>query len=337
MIYIFVFFLTFITIIFFSYISKHLKLIDYPNSRKLHKGPIPLVGGLSIYASILILSFFVEMDNYISIILASSLIVLILGAIDDAIELGVILRLISQLIASLIVLGSGLSILDIGSYFSVEPIKLGIFGSLLTILSVMGLTNAINFIDGIDGLCSSIVLNAFITLVIFIYFSGNYQNFELIYIIIISITSFLLVNMNIVPIKKVFLGDSGSMALGFLLSWFLIYHSHPSIRNIHPVLTIWCIALPMYDLLGVILRRLLREINPFKSDRRHIHHILIDLGLTPLKVFIILTSVSIFLSFSGGIIYFNFGSIYALIIYIIFFLLYVYVSLILSRKITSKK
>ena len=75
---------------------------------------------------ILILSFFVEMDNYISIILASSLIVLILGAIDDAIELGVILRLISQLIASLIVLGSGLSILDIGNYFSLEPIINGV-------------------------------------------------------------------------------------------------------------------------------------------------------------------------------------------------------------------
>ena len=140
MIYIFAFFLTFVTIIFFSYISNYLKLIDYPNSRKLHKGPVPLVGGLSIYAGILILSFFINMDNYISIILASSLIVLILGAIDDAIELGVILRLISQLIASLIVLGSGLSILDIGNYFSLEPIIISPLAVICPFASILNLS-----------------------------------------------------------------------------------------------------------------------------------------------------------------------------------------------------
>ena len=261
MIFIIVFFLTLITIMFFSYISSYLKLIDHPNKRKLHTGPVPLVGGISIYTSILILLPFININNQMIIIILSSLIVLILGAIDDAIELGVVLRLISQLIASLIVLGSGLSIIDIGDYFLFNPIKLGIFGSLLTIISVIGLTNAINFIDGIDGLCSSIVLNAFVSLLFYIYFSGNLGDFNLIYIIVISITSFLLVNLGIIPIKKVFLGDSGSMALGFLLSWFLIYYSHPSIRSIHPILTIWCIAIPIYDLLGVILRRILREIN----------------------------------------------------------------------------
>ena len=152
----------------------------------------------------------------------------------------------------------------------------------------------------------------------------------------ISIAAFLLVNLGIIPIKKIFLGDSGSMALGFLLSWFLIYYSHPLTGSIHPILTIWCIAIPIYDLLGVILRRILREINPFKSDRRHIHHILIDLGFTPIRVFIILTLVSMMLSLIGGLIYFNFGPLYALISYIFFFLLYVYISLILSRKISIK-
>ena len=114
------------------------------------------------------------------IIILSSGIILVLGALDDAIELGVTVRLISQLIASLIVLGSGLSIIDIGDYYYFAPIELGIFGILLTLLSVIGLTNAINFIDGIDGLCSGLVLSALFSLFFYIYFSGNDNEIQII-------------------------------------------------------------------------------------------------------------------------------------------------------------
>ena len=88
-----------------------------------------------------------------------------------------------------------------------------------------------------------------------------------------------------------------------------------------------------FDLLGVIIRRLMRKINPFKSDRRHIHHILIDLGLSPIKVFLTITISSIIISLIGGIIYFNFGPFPALLSYAILFISYVFVSFSLSRKI----
>ena len=204
---------------------------------------------------------------------------------------------------------------------------------MLTVISIIGLTNALNFIDGIDGLCSGLVLIALVSLFCFIYISGIQNEIQIIKLFICSVTAFLLVNIGFIPIKKIFLGDAGSMVLGFILSWFLIYYSHPTIRYIHPVLALWCVPIPIFDLLGVIIRRLMRKINPFKSDRRHIHHILIDLGLSPIKVFLTITISSIIISLIGGIIYFNFGPFPALLSYAILFISYVFVSFSLSRKI----
>ena len=328
--------LTFIFIIFFSYLSPFFKLLDIPNTRKLHKGSVPLVGGISIYFSILITSFLIDLNYSLLVIILSAGIILVLGVLDDAFELGIVIRLISQLIAGLVVVGAGISIVDVGDYYYFPPIELGILGILLTIVSVMGLTNAINFIDGIDGLCSGLVLIALITLICFIYFSGNNINISVINTLSICIVIFLLINMGVTPIRKVFLGDAGSMVLGFILSWMLIYYSHPTVRQIHPVLTLWCVPIPIFDLLGVIIRRLIRKINPFRSDRRHIHHILLDLGLTPMKVLLIILTFSIIISSIGGAVYFIYGPLPALLSYFILFAIYVYISLLLSRHIFSR-
>ena len=121
--------------------------------------------------------------------------ILILGAMDDAIELGVTIRLISQFIATLLILGSGLWIVDIGDYFFFNTINIGIFGILLTFLCVIGLTNAINFIDGSDGLCASTVLVALCTLISYSFFFGQYENFNFVMILILSLAVFLVFNV----------------------------------------------------------------------------------------------------------------------------------------------
>ena len=117
MIYLFTFITTIIFIIIFSYFSASFKLVDLPSKRKLHSGQIPLVGGIAIYLSVLITLPFLKIDYQILILFLSSSIVLILGILDDAFELGVVIRLIAQLISGLLVLGSGLSIVDIGNYY----------------------------------------------------------------------------------------------------------------------------------------------------------------------------------------------------------------------------
>ena len=324
---------TFITIFILIYISPYLKLIDFPSKRKIHSGNIPLVGGVAIYLTLLFIVTLVNLDIKIITLILSSGILVVVGAIDDALEIGVMVRLISQLISGLIILATGLSIIDIGSYFNLMPIKLGIFGFLLTIISVMGLTNAINFIDGIDGLCSSIVIIALSTLIFCILLGTQGLDLDFLFLLITSIAVFLFFNLGLIPNKKIFLGDAGSMLLGFIISWLLIYYSHPLHRYIHPALVIWCVTLPVFDLLSVIIRRVLREINPFKSDRRHIHHILLDLGLGDKKVLLILTILSIFLNYVGVLIFVIFGSFISILSFAIFLLLYIRFSVILSRKI----
>ena len=141
----------------------------------------------------MITSFLIDLNYSLLVIILSAGIILVLGVLDDAFELGIIIRLFSQLIAGLVVVGAGISIVDVGDYYYFPPIELGILGVLLTIVSVMGLTNAINFIDGIDGLCSGLVLVALITLVCFIYFSGNNINISVINIL--SICIFLILSL----------------------------------------------------------------------------------------------------------------------------------------------
>ena len=113
MIYLLVFILTLVLIFISSFFSITFNLVDLPNERKLHQGSIPLVGGISIYLSIIISILYIDIDYSLLIIILSSGIILILGVLDDSIELGIIIRLISQLIASLIIIGTGLSIVDI--------------------------------------------------------------------------------------------------------------------------------------------------------------------------------------------------------------------------------
>ena len=181
------FILTFILIQIFKTLAPKMRLIDYPDKRKLHSGKIPLVGGIAIYLSFIISIFFFNYDYFIKSIIFSSIFVVILGLIDDAFELGIIVRLASQIVATLIVIGTGLSILNFGNYEIIPQFNLGIFSILVTVLAVLALTNAINFVDGIDGLSSGLVLIALITIFIIFQFEDNNFIPDILYVAIFTL------------------------------------------------------------------------------------------------------------------------------------------------------
>ena len=137
----------FILYLIFKYFAKYLKLLDYPSIRKNHEGNVPLVGGIIIYFNVLIFFIFLENTYYFNIIFLTTSILLILGCIDDAIGLGVVFRLVTQLICCLIIIGSGLTITDIGNYHFFQILKYNL-SIIFTVFCVIGLTNAFNFIDG---------------------------------------------------------------------------------------------------------------------------------------------------------------------------------------------
>ena len=215
-------------------------------------------------------------------------------------------------------------------------IEIGSLSILFTIFCVIGLTNSFNFIDGVDGLCSCLSLISILS-IIFICVLNNKLQFlvDLKLLVFLCITIFFFIFFNITSFFKIFLGDSGSIFLGFIVAWILISTAQDKNELMHPVLAIWCVTLPVFDLTSVVIRRILRKINPFKPDRRHVHHILIELGFSKTNTFLTIIFSSIFLIFFGLIIFYVLGSFPALISYLLLLFLYVFLMINLSRMANS--
>ncbi len=333
----------FILLTIFYYVAPFLKLIDEPNSRKRHKGNIPLIGGLIIYLNLFIFMFYFEIGDNMRTVLLTSIILLILGALDDVIELGIIFRLIAQFACCLIVIGSGLLITHIGDYMMMPKLEIGIFSIIFTIFCVIGLTNSFNFIDGVDGLCASLALISVVFILIISLLDKSYiYLIEFEYLILFSIILILFIFFNINNRFKIFLGDAGSMFLGFFISWLLImtsqgYETSSGIKEIiHPVLALWCVTLPVFDIFSVIIKRILINKNPFKPDRRHIHHILLQLGFDNTQTLFLILILSVVLNCFGLLIYYISGPLPALVSFILLLITYVIFMLQLSRKANIK-
>ena len=319
----------YVLLLIFLKVSKKYQIVDIPNFRKVHEQPIPTIGGLIILLTIFIHLPFIHLPEKFLIILIASLIILIIGVLDDLYQIGIISRIISQIISCLIVIGSGLSIVDIGDYSMFEEFELGMFGVLLTVFSVLCLINAINFIDGIDGLSASMVAISIISLLIFSLLEGNLYFNEFINVFILVLFFFIFFNLGFIKKYKIFLGDAGSTTIGFILAWILIYCTFPEHRIIHPVLAIWCITLPIYDFLAVIIRRVKLKINPFKPDKKHIHHLIISRNVSHTNCLILLIILAFFSNMLGGAIFYYFGPGPCLVAYIAYFIIF----FILSEKV----
>ena len=314
-----------LTIFFCFFLSKLafiIKLIDYPNSRKIHSEPVPLVGGISIVASVFLITLLIDLDINLSFILYVSSVVFIFGLIDDIFDIGFLIRLIAQLIASLIIIGIGISIIDLGSYEYLPYLKLGYLSIIITVFCVVGLTNAFNFIDGIDGFCSSQLIISLISILLFVNISVPYNNFYLlITILIFCIFINLIFNLGFIQNFKIFLGDNGSTTIGFIIAWFLIYASYNDFM--HESLTLWAVILPTYDMLRVIFNRLVNNKNPFKPDKSHIHHLMMLQGYSNIKILIFTSGFSFISVLIGYVTFIWLGSDFNILFFLIWFLFYI--------------
>ena len=329
---VFLFIFQIISIYFFKYIAFQTNLLDFPDKRKRHQGNIPLTGGLSIYFSVLLSLFFVDLPFEILVIYLTSSIVLIIGIFDDKFNLGVISRFFFQIIAALIVIGFGIYINNLGNLFGLSSDYFSSLGIVFTFLCVIGFTNSINFVDGLDGLAGGLILNALLSIYFFSYFDNQFMNTNLniIIFLIIATSIFLFANFAIF-FPKIFLGDSGSTFLGFVTGFLLIYYTQIN-KNFHPVLAIWATAIPTFDFISVFFRRILKKINPFKPDRRHLHFILISMGYNSKLISLTIIVLAIILSSIGFICYKYFGPINSLIIYFLFLIIYIFITIKLGRK-----
>ncbi|MFT5082012.1 MAG: UDP-GlcNAc:undecaprenyl-phosphate GlcNAc-1-phosphate transferase [Lentisphaeria bacterium] len=260
-------------------------LVDKPGGRKQHEGLIPLIGGVAIYLSVFITTlFFLEQPIFIRLFLTAGGLIVFMGMVDDRYDLSARFRLLGQiLICGIFVYGLDVHIVSFGNLFGVGEVAVGIFGYPLALLSLMGAMNAFNMLDGVDGLVGSVAMVTLVALVGLFGLNGD-ANFQLLCIAFIGATSaFLIFNIWGNPykkrLKKVFMGDAGSMFLGLSIGVLLIKGSQAPNPAFSPITSLWLVLLPMTDMFTIMYRRIKRGRSPMTPDRTHIHHILMRSGL----------------------------------------------------------
>ncbi len=278
-------------------------LVDTPCNRKQHDGAIPLIGGLSIFLAVFIsvIAFYPLTTQVVSYLVCAGAIV-ILGVVDDYRQLGVKIRLCIQVVVALVmILGSDVYIQNLGNLFSFGDINLSWLGIIFTIISVIACINAFNMIDGIDGLAGSLSILTLLSVFILMLLSGNYAFAYLPLIIIATVAPYLAFNLGIKghKNKKIFMGDAGSMFIGLSVIWFLMVSTQASEPAFRPVTALWIIAVPLMDMMAIIIRRTRKGMSPFHADRDHLHHIFMRVGFSPRRALSVILTFAILMSSIG--------------------------------------
>lgn len=251
--------------------------IDIPtDARRMHKKPIPRIGGLAIFAGFLVATLvFCEASAQLYAIWIGGAILVILGILDDIFRLPALIKLVVQLCVAGIAVSFGILIEHI-SLFGTQ-IDFGYFSIPITIIWIVGLSNAINLIDGLDGLSCGVSAITSVSIFMVMLITGDYTAALITAILTGACLGFLPYNRN--P-AKIFMGDTGALFLGYTLSIISVqglFKLHTMLSFLVP-LSIF--ALPIFDTLIAIIRRVAHKQSPFHPDRGHFHHKLVDMGFS---------------------------------------------------------
>lgn len=283
------------------FLIKKGNILDKPGGRKIHKFSVPSMGGIAMFMALLSgILIWLDYNQLMEIrfFLLGLGIMFILGLRDDLVELTAYQKLIGQLIAiiAVVVLGD-VRISNFYGFFGVEELPLW-FSYGLTVFTIVGLTNAFNLIDGLDGLASSLSLITFVFLGAWFIYSGE-NTFGFIALTFVgAIFSFLVYNWH--P-AKIFMGDTGSLTLGFTLSVLCVKFidvngslGEDAFKFSAPLTTaIVLMIIPFYDTLRVFIRRASKGKSPMAADKSHVHHFLLRMGFRHDQVTLILGAVKI--------------------------------------------
>ncbi|MGL4476278.1 MAG: UDP-N-acetylglucosamine--undecaprenyl-phosphate N-acetylglucosaminephosphotransferase [Shewanella sp.] len=296
------FLLAFAVIKFAAPFAFRVGLVDLPNSRKVHDGAVPLIGGIGIFISVLFASaFFIENSHTLNLYLISSALILFIGVLDDRYDLSVRLRIAAQvIIASILIFGAESYLSSFGYIFYFFEFKLGYLGILVTVLAVIGSINAFNMVDGIDGLAGLLSIVTFSSLA-FLFYHAHNPWFILPILFIAAISAYLFFNLRwpFASLEKVFMGDAGSMLIGLTVVWLLVIGTESNQQVFSPVTALYLIAIPLMDMTAIMYRRIKKGHSPFKPDRDHLHHIFERAGYTRKQTLVRITIVSMLLAVFG--------------------------------------
>ena len=272
-----------------------------------------------------IVFFFIEFDKFSSALLITASLILIHGVWDDFANLKARTKIAFQVFLSAIMIYfTNIKIESFGYLFGASyPLELGILSIPITIIAVIGLTNAINMLDGLDGLAAGIVFLAIIGLICF-NLTLEFSPFTRILLAVASaLLPFMIFNIAPYPKIKVFLGDGGSLFLGYIISWALIY-SAENINNFTPSFALWCVAIPLFDFFTVMIIRIIKKHSLMIARTDHIHHFLETLGFSKKLILLLIVSSGLAILLIGILIENNFPAL-SFPVFLILFLFYLFI------------
>jgi UDP-GlcNAc:undecaprenyl-phosphate/decaprenyl-phosphate GlcNAc-1-phosphate transferase len=277
-----------------SYAGR-LNLLDRPGGRKRHLGAVPTVGGICIYCAFLLaLSLDPRLLALNVIPVVNMGILVCVGALDDAIDLSPVKKLAFETIAAVMLVAiTGAPLINIAGWLNVDAAM----GMGFAIVMTLCVINAVNMADGVDGLAGWLILVALAWLIIGGWFTGSSDVRELSASLAVPVLAFLAFNSRAPwhPSASVFMGDAGTLMLGYAISWFCLGLMNNGIPVIASSLVV---AVPVSDTISLFFRRLMWRRSPFSPDRNHLHHLLENAGLRPGAISLVLASASAMI---GGI------------------------------------
>lgn len=315
------YFIAFISALLVSYLVTPLVIklankvgaIDVPNDeRRVHKVPIPRLGGIAIFLGF-IAAFIITFAGFkakaphgllieMAGVLIGTVIIVLTGYFDDIKPLSAKRKFLIQVLAAIIVIGSGVTIERLTNPLHFlfremsSTIELGIWSYPLTLIWIVGVTNAINLIDGLDGLAAGVSTISSITLFVVALF--NIQTPIAILAIALAGATIGFLPHNFNP-AKIFMGDSGSLFLGYMLSVISIMGVLKSAAALSILVPVFAMGIPIFDTFFAMLRRILSGRSIAEADKGHLHHRLLDAGLTQKQAVLTLYCVSAVLGFSA--------------------------------------
>lgn len=306
-------------------VAIHINAMDEPNERKIHKVPKPRLGGLAIYFSFLLgYILYGEINTQMISILIASFLLIIVGIFDDINSVPARYKFLVQVIAASIVVIYGnlgfteISFLGLKFYFN------HFINDIIAIIFIVGITNAINLIDGLDGLASGVSAIYFLTISIIAIILNRLGGLDIILCLIMlgSTLGFLFHNF---PPAKIFMGDTGSLFLGFMISVIaLLGYKVTTFTSL--VVPVVILAIPIFDTAFAIFRRLLKGQNVGEADKEHFHHQLLKMKYSPVASILIIYAIDIL--FATVSIFYTLGdNQIAIAIYIILMILLLFIVL----------
>ena len=276
----------------------HLKnILDKPNLRTVHESLTPRLGGLAVFAGFMsALTIFGSLENGVQQLLAGCIILFFIGLKDDLVTISAFKKFAVQLLATgIVMIIADIRIRSFQGIFGIFELPIGISYA-FTFLVIVGITNAINLIDGLDGLAGTIVLIISTTFGWFFYRYGgsSYQNYAFVAVCLNGgLLGFLRYNFHKATI---FMGDTGSLLCGFIVSILTIQFIEMRAVPSSPSVALGIIFVPLFDTMRVFLIRIMKGISPFTPDKNHVHHRFMGMGFQQISTVLILAIINILVS-----------------------------------------